>query len=64
MHGGMNSDHIDAETLERYALGHLAEAELGRVEEHLLLCQECRNWLIVAEKYVRTMREALRRPAE
>lgn len=37
--GDTKADHIDAETLEGYALGHLAEPQLGRVEEHLLICE-------------------------
>jgi anti-sigma factor RsiW len=64
MPGGMNTNHLDAEALERYALGQLEEPEHAATEEHLLICEECRNRLIEAERYVRAMREALRRPAE
>jgi anti-sigma factor ChrR (cupin superfamily) len=54
-------DHIDAETLERYALGRLAEPERRPVEEHLLICQPCRTRLVQAEQFVRAMREGFER---
>ena len=55
--GGMNSDHIDADTLERYALGHLAEPQRALVEEHLLICVDCRMRLMA-------LRDTLGRPLE
>ena len=68
MASGMKTDHIDAKTLEGYALDHLEEPELASVEEHLLVCQECCYRVMEAEaeaqRYVRAMREALRRLAE
>ena len=64
MPGGMNTNHVDADTLEAYALGRLEEPERARVEEHLLTCQRCRKRLIQAEGYVQAMREALGRLGE
>jgi anti-sigma factor RsiW len=57
----MKTSHIDAETLEQYALGQLEEHEHAAAEEHLLTCQRCRKRLIQAIGYVEAMREALRR---
>jgi anti-sigma factor ChrR (cupin superfamily) len=47
---GRMTDHIDAEALEAYALGQLEEPEYAATEEHLLICQECRNRLIEARE--------------
>ena len=55
MPGGMNTNHILADTLEAYARGHLAEPQCALVEEHLLICVDCRNRLIEAERYVEAM---------
>jgi anti-sigma factor ChrR (cupin superfamily) len=57
----MDTDHIDAETLDGYALGSLTEPELAVVEEHLLICDECRRLLIgKEERYATIVREALK----
>lgn len=37
------TDHIDEARLESYVLGRLVASELGDVEEHVLICEECRN---------------------
>ena len=44
--------HISEDDLERYAMRILPEAELKRVEEHLLICAECRQRLEKTEGYV------------
>ncbi len=36
-------DHPDTEAIERYVSGELAEPELAPVEEHLLVCERCRQ---------------------
>lgn len=41
------ADHPALPTLEGYALERLMEAEVAEVEEHLLLCESCRQ--IVSE---------------
>jgi predicted nucleic acid-binding Zn-ribbon protein len=69
---GMPNDHIDEDLLEEYALGRLTdEAVIAPIEEHLLICEECRMKLIDAEGHGETMRSALeelqadpRHPAE
>jgi hypothetical protein len=36
-------DHLDLEAIERYVFGELAEPELAPAEEHLLVCEMCRQ---------------------
>ena len=50
--------HIDSETLEGYAKGVLSEADSNLVEEHLLLCELCRQQLVVAEEFIAGLRAA------
>jgi anti-sigma factor RsiW len=50
--------HISDDDLERYAMLMLGEAEIGRLEEHLLICPECRERLEETERYVVAMRAA------
>lgn len=38
----MNSDHPTNQSLAEYSKGLLVEPELGNVEEHLLVCEQCR----------------------
>jgi anti-sigma factor RsiW len=52
-------NHISEEALEQYAMRTLPEAaELGRLEEHLLICSACRNRLQMMDDYVAAMRSA------
>lgn len=53
--------HVDEEALERYTLGHLAEADIERIEQHLLICETCQHRVEEADQYVRSMRAAARR---
>jgi len=55
----MDGGHPPEEVLELYALGRLEEDRLGPVEEHLLVCEECRQAIEQAEEYARVMRAAL-----
>jgi len=50
--------HPNDEVIERYALGKLAEPELGEVEEHVLICERCQERVIEAEEFAAVMREA------
>jgi anti-sigma factor ChrR (cupin superfamily) len=34
-------EHISDERLARYSEGRLEEPDLGQVEEHLLICEQC-----------------------
>ena len=51
-------DHADEEQLERYSLSALEETDLARVEEHLLICETCRERLEEADVYATAMRGA------
>jgi anti-sigma factor ChrR (cupin superfamily) len=51
--------HQTAEQLERYALGRLAEPEQAVIEEHLLICEACRQRLDEVEAYAKAMRRAI-----
>lgn len=50
--------HIDSETLEKYAQSVLSEADSSVVEEHLLLCESCRQQLVAAEEFIAAIRAA------
>ena len=52
--------HLQAEELELYCLGGLTEVRCDRLEEHLLLCEICRDRLTETESYVAVMRQASR----
>jgi len=51
---------IDPDALERYALGQMSESETAALDEHLLVCHACQDWLREAEDYARVMRAALK----
>ncbi len=55
----MDGGHPSEEVLELYALGRLEEDRLGPVEEHLLVCEDCRQAVEQADEYARVMRAAL-----
>ena len=55
--------HLGEETLEEYAFGRLVEPELGRVEEHLLVCEDCQDALAEIDKYIGLMKAAMAEPA-
>jgi hypothetical protein len=50
------TDHIPDALLDSYAA-----TTVANVEEHLLVCEACRVRLIETERFVRAMREVLRR---
>jgi hypothetical protein len=52
--------HTDAETLEQLILGHLSEDNRDRVEDHLLVCEACRQSLDRADVEVMLLKAALR----
>jgi len=39
------TDHVQDERLAEYSKGLMVEPELGEVEEHLLVCDRCRDRL-------------------
>jgi len=50
--------HMDTEELERYSIGRVSEEEAARVEEHLLVCESCRQSLDEIDAYVTAMSRA------
>ena len=50
--------HATDDTLERYAMRTLPAPEVGSLEEHLLMCAECRDRLDVEIEYVAAMPSA------
>jgi anti-sigma factor RsiW len=48
--------HCSDASLEKYALGRLADGSLAILEEHLLICEICRGKLDETERYVRAMK--------
>jgi hypothetical protein len=55
----MSGGHPSEDVLELYALGRLEPERLEPVEEHLLICEDCRRAVEQAEEYARIMRAAL-----
>ena len=53
-------EHLDEDQIEAHLLGRLDEASVGRVENHLLTCSECRDRHAVEKDYIDTMKTALR----
>ena len=50
--------HLDEDQAERYSMGVLSEQEEARVEEHLLVCENCRKQVTEADAYAGEMRSA------
>lgn len=53
--------HIDEESLERYAMGRSVESESEPIEEHLLICGPCRDELSDLDCFIPAVRDALRK---
>lgn len=51
------TEHPEEDLLEHYALGKLSGDELGRVEEHLLVCETCRDRLTELDADISAIRE-------
>jgi hypothetical protein len=54
----LEKGHITDTALEQYSLEHLAEPDLGTVEEHLLICATCQDRLQEVDEFVRAFRAA------
>jgi hypothetical protein len=50
--------HITEADLEKYAMRTLPDAELDRLELHLLICSQCRDWVQMEIEFVTAMRGA------
>lgn len=51
-------EHATEETLEEFALGRLRGAALTRLEEHLLICEECQDRLSELDAFVQGIADA------
>jgi len=52
--------HMDAEEIEAYSLGDLAEPEAAWFDEHLLICDLCRTNVEACDAYVAAISDAAR----
>ncbi len=50
--------HPDEELLEGYSMGTLHGTGLARLEEHMLICEECQDRLRDVDSFVSAIREA------
>jgi anti-sigma factor RsiW len=50
--------HVTDGLLERYAMQRLPDSETGPMEEHLMICPECRDRLEAEIEFVTAMRGA------
>jgi anti-sigma factor RsiW len=50
--------HMDAEDSERYSMGDLPEELSTQFEEHLLICEACRNRVAKSDEFVRSIERA------
>lgn len=55
--------HPAPELLEEYSFHRLGEAQADELEQHLLLCDDCRTTLTETEVYIRLMRSGIERRA-
>jgi hypothetical protein len=50
--------HMDVEDLERYSMGASSTEEAAPIEEHLLICEDCRDRLRETDEYLVGIRRA------
>jgi anti-sigma factor RsiW len=60
----MATDHISDEWLHQYSQGDLEEPRMGKVEEHLLICEQCRCRVIAFDQYRKLGREPGEHPLD
>lgn len=51
--------HLSDEQIEDFTRLTLTPSEIAPVEEHLLICESCRERVVAAEDYAASMRRAL-----
>lgn len=56
----MRPEHLTEVELENYALNRAECSDFQTIEEHLLLCPECREDLGLFEEEIRILRQTLR----
>jgi len=52
--------HVSDDGLEEYIMGRQPEEGEAQIEEHLLICQSCRDKLVEVEEAIRSIREVMR----
>lgn len=57
------NQHLDEEQAEEYSMGVLSEAEQALCEEHLLVCETCRETVHETDQFLRAMKSAAREEA-
>jgi len=50
--------HIDDDEMERYSMGDAPQERVVQIEEHLLICESCRQRATQSDAYVAAMRRA------
>ena len=50
--------HMDEDEIEKYSMGAVSEEECARFDEHLLICEFCRNRVTKSDDYVVAMQGA------
>lgn len=55
-----NLQHPSDEVIEQYSLNRLADTEVERMEEHLLLCEHCQDRVELADGFITATKQALR----
>jgi hypothetical protein len=56
--GILNLSHRNDPGDRRYAMRSLPAPESDRLEEHILICSACRDWLTATDEYVAAMKAA------
>jgi hypothetical protein len=54
-------EHISEDDVERYAMRTLPDSDCTTLEEHLLICQQCRDRLTATDEYLTAMRSAAKK---
>jgi hypothetical protein len=50
-----NNEHLNDSLIERYSMGTATADEIDRCDEHLLICESCRERVTASDDYVRAM---------
>lgn len=59
----MQTPHLSEESLEKYAMGKLPASRVAQAEEHLLVCQKCRDHVELIGLIIAGLRDGSIRPA-
>ena len=56
--------HITEEALEQYVLRHLSAHEADAIEQHISVCERCRQQLTLTDDFIRDIRNNLGRTSD